>query len=105
MNFVNKFISRITTILSFILVFIQVYLALFMDQKDLAVFITSIVFIVLILANFIYQIFLYKKFNQGYETKLLNNDIAINLLVAGAALFFSVLDFVLAYFAYLYLIF
>lgn len=105
MNFANRLISKITTILSFVLVFIQAYLSLYMHQKDLAVFITSLVFIPLVLVNLIYQLVLYKKYRPNYQMKLVENELKTNLLVSTVALFFSVLTFALAYAAYLYLLF
>lgn len=104
MNFVNKLISRIVTLVTLVLVFTQCRIAYFEESHDVLVLVFSIVFLVLILFNLVYQIFLYVKYHKNYEKKFVGNDCSINLLAGSVALLFSVLDFVLAYAAYLYLI-
>lgn len=105
MNFVNKLISRITAIVGVILVFIQAYLSLFMDQKDVTVFITSLVFGGIVLFILIYHLVLFKKYHKNYDAKFLNNDVSVNTFVVGASLVLSIIIFLVTYFAYLYLIF
>lgn len=104
MNFVNKLVSRILAVVVLILVFFQTRVALFNDDKDVMVLIISIVFMVLVVANLGYQIVLFVKYHKNYDNKFVGNDCAINLTVSCTALVFSVLDFVLAMCAYLYLI-
>lgn len=97
MNFVNKLISRITSILALCIAFAQIVISLNYDEKDIMVFVLSIVFVVLTLANLGYAIYLNKKYNEDKEVKY-------NLIPACGSAFFSVATFIISMISYLYLI-
>lgn len=101
MNFVNKLISRITTLLALCLAFIQIVIAYKYDSKDIMVFVLSIIFLVLVLANLGYSLFLTKKYGiKNEEVK----DVKYNLICASVASIASVLIFIISMVSYLYLI-
>ncbi len=102
MNFVNKFISRITTIIALCLVFAQISVAYKYDDKDIMVFVLSIVFVVLTLANLGYAIFLTKKYSLNPEDG--SKDVKYNLIASSCAALLSVVIFVISMVSYLYLI-
>ena len=72
MNFLNKLISRITAIVALCLVFAQITVAYKYDDKDVMVFVLSIVFVVLTLANLGYAIYLTKKYGLKPVLMMLN---------------------------------
>lgn len=102
MNFVNKLISRITTIVALCLAFAQISIAYKYDNKDVMVFVLSIVFVVLTLANLVYAIILAKKY--GINPANGEKDVKYNLITSSCAAGVSVIIFVISMVSYLYLI-
>lgn len=102
MNFLNKLISRITAIVALCLVFAQITVAYKYDDKDVMVFVLSIVFVVLTLANLGYAIYLTKKY--GLKPEDGSNDFKYNLITSSCAAGASIIIFAISMISYLYLI-
>lgn len=103
MNFVNKLVSRILVLVSLFLAYCQIAVAYKYDAKDVMVFVNSIVLLVLIIANLVYNIVLTVKYGK-IEKEAGNKNCKYNLIVSGVAAVLSIVSFTVSMTSYLYLI-
>lgn len=101
---VNKLLTRIFNFVTMALVFAQVLVSYTQDAHDLAVFVCVIVFSVLVLAQFVYQLVVFLK-NRKQDKENSDKDMLVHLCVASCNLVFQIVVVSLTFAAYLNLSF